>query len=45
LEKPQEPKQLYHVYLGGKSLGLIESKADLEKYIMTKPIQQKKFIK
>lgn len=33
LEKPQEPKQLYHVYLGGKSLGLIESKADLEKYI------------
>ena len=27
------PKQVYRVYLKGKSLGLIESKSDLEKYI------------
>ncbi len=29
----KNPKQVYRVYLKGKSLGLIESKADLEKYI------------
>lgn len=33
MERSSEPRQLYHVYLGGKSLGLIESKEDLEKYI------------
>ncbi len=29
----KNPKQVYRVYLKGKSLGLIESKKDLEKYI------------
>ena len=27
------PKTVYHVYLKGKSIGLVESKEDLEKYI------------
>ena len=27
------PKQLYHVYLEGKSIGIIESKEELENYI------------
>ncbi len=31
--REQNPTQLYHVYLGGKSLGLIQSKEDLERYI------------
>lgn len=31
--RESEPRQLYHIYLGGKSLGLIESKEELEKYI------------
>lgn len=31
--REQNPVQLYHVYLGGKSLGRIESKKELENYI------------
>ena len=31
--KVQEPRQVYRVYLKGKSLGLIESKENLENYI------------
>ena len=33
LGRESHPKQQYHVYLGGKSLGLIESKEKLENYI------------
>lgn len=33
--RESHPYQLYHVYLGGKSIGLIESKKDLEEYIDT----------
>jgi murein DD-endopeptidase MepM/ murein hydrolase activator NlpD len=32
-ERVKEPIELYHVYLNGKSIGLIESKAKLENYI------------
>lgn len=28
-----EPRQLYHIYLGGESLGLIESREELESFI------------
>ena len=31
--KNSEPKELYRVYLEGKSMGLIKSKKDLEEYI------------
>ncbi len=32
-EKREEPKEAYRIYLKGKSLGLISSKEELEKYI------------
>ena len=40
--KLSEPKQVYRIYLKGKSLGLIKSKEDLENYIDKKQNQVKK---
>ena len=40
--KNLSPKTLYRVYLEGKSLGLIESKKELEEYIDKKQNQIKK---
>ncbi len=39
--KNSSPKQLYHVYLEGESLGVIESKEKLEEYIDNKQQQLK----
>lgn len=36
------PRQLYNVYLGGKSIGIIESKKELEDYIDQKQSELKK---
>ena len=41
-ENNNNPRQLYRVYLEGKSLGIIESKEELEDYIDTKQQQLKK---
>lgn len=41
-EKTKEPYEVYRVYLKGESLGLIESKDDLEKYIDKKQQSIKK---
>ncbi len=37
-----QPRQLYHIYLGGESLGLIESQEELEKFIDEKQSEIKK---
>ena len=38
----KEPQEVYRVYLKGKSLGLIKSKTELEKYIDEKQANIKK---
>ena len=42
IKNTDEPHQLYHVYLGGESLGLIESQEELEKFIDEKQSEIKK---